>query len=119
MMCGVFLYRKRVQDMPYTQPTQSFQRLRDYMEKWRWEDPKTHIMTTGYNVPSGALKAERVPVHLCYVTQSGHLEEGNVVCLKVDLRRHQRLVQFVDSGEIRRVCDYLIVSVDGMRFYTH
>lgn len=106
--------------MPIQQLSRSFQQLRDYMEKWQWRDPHSGITTTGYNVPQSAIKtAKRVPVHLKFLTLDGRLEQGNVVCLKVDVRRHQRTVQFVESKEFRRVCDYLILEVDGTRFYAH
>jgi len=89
------------------------------MEKWSWEDPATHLRTTGYNVPSGVHGAKQVPVFIKFVTQSGKLEQGNVICLKVNRRKHQRMVQFVESKEIRIVCDYLVIEVDGTRFLTH
>ena len=54
-----------------------------------------------------------------YVTGEGYLEQGEVVTLKVNLRRHQRKVLFVTSGEIRVLRDYLIIEVDGMRILTH
>ena len=54
-----------------------------------------------------------------YVTGRGVLEQGEVVTLKVDLRRHQRMVKFVASGECRWIRDYLIIEVDGMRIVTH
>lgn len=105
--------------MPIQQPTQSFQNLRNYTEKWTWTDARTGIRTTGYIVPKEAKDAQRVPFHIRFVTKGGELEEGNVVCLSVDRRRHERLVKFVASDEIRRVYDYLIIEVDGTRFVTH
>lgn len=105
--------------MPRQQPELSFQQLRNYTEKFSWEDQTTGLRTTGYNPPADAKLIERVPFFIRFVTQSGILEEGNVVCLKVDLKRHQRMIQFVNSGEIRIACDYLIIEVDGVRFFTH
>lgn len=105
--------------MPTQQPTQSFQNLRNYTEKWTWTDERTGLKTTGYNVPKGAKDARQVPFHIRFVTKGGVLEEGNVICLKVDRRRHERLIKFVASDEIRRVYDYLVIEVDGTRFVTH
>lgn len=105
--------------MPTRQPTQSWQNLRNYMEKWTWTDARTGLDTTGYNVPTNAKNARQVPFHIRFVTKKGVLEEGNVVCLKVNRRKHERLVKFVASDEIRRVYDYLIIEVDGTRFITH
>ena len=84
--------------MPTQQPTISFQQLRNLTEKWTWRDPGTGLRI---------------------VTGEGYLEQGEVVTLKVNLRRHQRKVLFVTSGEIRVLRDYLIIEVDGMRILTH
>lgn len=105
--------------MPTRQPTQSWQNLRNYMEKWMWTDARTGLETTGYNVPGNAKNARQVPFHIRFVTKSGNLEEGNVICLKVNRRKHERLIKFVASDEIRCVYDYLIIEVDGTRFITH
>ena len=66
-----------------------------------------------------AEKAEKLKADNSYVTGEGYLEQGEVVTLKVNLRRHQRKVLFVTSGEIRVLRDYLIIEVDGMRILTH
>lgn len=105
--------------MPTRQPTQSWQNLRNYMEKWMWTDARTGLETTGYNVPTNAKNARQVPFHIRFVTKSGNLEDGNVICRKVNRRKHERLIKFVASDEIRRVYDYLIIEVDGTRFITH
>lgn len=105
--------------MPYKGPEQSYQNIRNYAEKWRWRDPKSNIMTTGYTVPKNAKDVSQVPVFMKYVTLKGNLESGNVVTLKVDKKRHQRMVKFVESNEVRMVNDYLVVSIDGTRFFTH
>ena len=105
--------------MPRQQPIQSFQNLRNFMEKWSWIDPATGYRTTGYNPPPEAKDKKQVPVFIKYVTGAGRLEQGNVICLKVFPRQHQRLVKFVNSGECRRIRDYLIIEVDGTRFITH
>lgn len=105
--------------MPYKGPEQSYQNIRNYAEKWMWRDPKSKIMTTGYLPPVNATEVSQVPIFITYVTLKGNLESGNVVTLKVDVRRHQRMVKFVESGEIRLVNDYLVISIDGTRFITH
>lgn len=105
--------------MPRTQPTQSFQSLRNYMEKWTWTDAASGIRTVGYNPPEDAKDAQRMPFFCRWITGKGKVECGNVVCLKVDLRRHQRKIQFVESKQIRVIRDYLIIEVDGVRIITH
>lgn len=105
--------------MPYKGPEQSYQNIRNYAEKWKWRDSKSKIMTTGYLPPANATEVSQVPIFITYVTLKGNLESGNVVTLKVDVRRHQRMVKFVESGEIRLVNDYLVISIDGTRFITH
>ena len=99
-----------------TTPTQSWQMIRHYAEKWQSQDIRTGLMTTGYNPPAGAKHKQRVPYHIKYVTLRGEVEQGNVVTLKVNPRRHQRMVQYIDSNEIRWVNDYLVISIDGTRF---
>lgn len=105
--------------MPTTQPTISFQQLRNLTEKWTWKDPATGLQVVGYNPPENAKDKQQKPYFVKYVTGSGALEQGEVITLKVDLRRHQRMVKFVASGECRWIRDYLIVEVDGMRIVTH
>lgn len=105
--------------MPTQQPTISFQQLRNLTEKWTWRDPGTGLRITGYNPPPDALEKKQKPYFVRYVTGEGYLEQGEVVTLKVNLRRHQRKVLFVTSGEIRVLRDYLIIEVDGMRILTH
>lgn len=105
--------------MPTLQPTMSFQKLRDFTEKWSWIDPKTGIRTNGYNYPRKAKGVERVPFSIKYVTLKGELEQGLVICLKVYPHHHQRMIQFVESKEIRRISDYLVIECDGTRFITH
>lgn len=105
--------------MPTTQPSISFQELRNHTEKWIWKDPKTGLTVTGYNPPENAKEKQQKPYFVKYVTGRGVLEQGEVITLKVDLRRHQRMVKFVTSGECRWIRDYLIVEVDGMKVVTH
>ncbi len=100
-------------------PEQSYQNIRFYAEKWQWRDSKQNILTTGYIAPASAKEKAQVPVSIKYVTLKGVLEYGNVITLKVDARRHQRLIMFVDSGDVRKINDYLVISIDGTRFVTH
>ena len=105
--------------MPTTQPTISFQQLRNLTEKWTWKDPKTGLQVVGYNPPENAENKQQKPYFVKYVTGTGVLERGEVITLKVDPRRRQRMVKFVASGECRWIRDYLIIEVDGMRIVTH
>ncbi len=100
-------------------PTQSYTELRRFMEKWQWIDPRTGQRVTGYVHPQTARKVERLPFYIKFLTKTGHVDEGNCVCLSVDVVRHQRKVQFVDSNQIRVVNDILVLEVDGTRFITH
>lgn len=101
------------------QPTQSYTELRRYMEKWQWNDPRTGCWVTGFNPPQKARNVQRMPFYIKFLTKSGHVDIGTCVCLAVDIDRHQRKVQFVESGEIRVVNDILVLEVDGTRFITH
>ena len=38
-------------------PRQSWQNLRNYTEKFAWDDPRTGIRTTGFNPPQNAILA--------------------------------------------------------------
>ena len=49
----------------------------------------------------------------------GEVEQGLVVCLKVYPELRQRMIQFVESRQIRRIRDYLIMEIDGVRIVTH
>lgn len=86
--------------MPTKQPSTSWQRIRDYTEKFQWRDKRTGLMTTGYNPPVGAQDLSRVPFFIRYVTGKGRLEQGNAVCLKVDRRKHLRMIQFVTDPSL-------------------
>lgn len=100
-------------------PTQSYTELRRFTEKWQWTDPRSHQRVTGYVHPQTATHIERLPFYIKFLTKTGHVDEGRCVCLSVDTLRHQRKVQFVESGEIRVVNDILVIEVDGTRFITH
>ena len=98
---------------------QSYQNLRQFCEKWQWIDPRSGQQVTGYVHPQTARNVKRKSFYTKFRTKTGHVAEGECVCLKVDVLRHQRKVQFVNSGEIRVVNDILVLEVDGTRFITH
>ena len=104
--------------MPTKNPVLSWTQIRNYAERWSWTDPRTGVKVTGYNVPDGAKDKAQVPYFLRVVTLRGELMQGEVITLKV-LPKHRRLVRFTQSGEIRNIADYLIISIDGVRFVTH
>ena len=105
--------------MPTKNPVLSWTQIRNYAERWSWIDQRTGVKVTGYNVPEEARKSARqVPYFLRVVTLKGELMQGEVITLKV-LPKHRRLIRFVQSGEIRNIADYLIISIDGIRFVTH
>ena len=107
--------------MPKTKPTMSWEAIRTLTEKFTWRDQKTGVQVTGFNPPGGkdAKGVSRVPYHLRYVTGKGVCESGTVVTIKVFPRLKQRMIQFVESKQIRRVRDYLIIEIDGIRIVTH
>lgn len=105
--------------MPTKQPTISYQSLRNVTEKWTWRDPRTGTQTTGYNPPTDAKDKRQKPYFIRYITSRGITEQGEVITLKVDTTRHQRLVKFTASNQCRIVRDYLVIEVDGMRVRTH
>ena len=93
----------------------TWQQLRVLTEKWEWRDPRTGGVVTGFNPPESAKERRRKPFHITYVTKSGQVESGVCITLKVFLRHHQRMIQFTASNEIRRICDILVMEVDGIR----
>jgi hypothetical protein len=103
--------------MAKTQPSEHWQKVRMFAEKWQWQDKRTGLMTVGYNPPPGVQKLSRVPFFVRYVTKKGRLESGMVISLEVDRRKHLRRIMFVNSGEIRFIWDFLIVDIDGTRIY--
>ena len=104
--------------MPKNTPVLSWTQIRNYAERWSWTDAKTGVTVRGLNVPDGAKDKQQVPYYLRVVTLKGELMQGEVITLKV-LPKHRRLVRFTQSGEIRNIADYLIISIDGIRFVTH
>lgn len=103
--------------MPTRKPQMSFEFLRNYIEKWQWRDPRTGAHIIGYNPPVGATEKAHVPFHIKFVTLKGEYVEGHCVCLKTFPRRRQHMIMFTESGEIRIINDYLVIEVDGTRFY--
>lgn len=99
--------------------TQSYTELRRFVEKWQWDDPRTGCRVTGFNPPQTAMNVQRMPFYIRFLTKTGHVDAGMCICLAVNTDRHQRKVQFVESGEIRVVNDILVLEVDGTRFITH
>ena len=101
--------------MPRYQPKVFWDQLRNYLERFSWLDPRTGVRVTGFNPPAEAKGVERVPCFVKYITLKGNYEQGRVVSLKL-MPHRQRMIQFVESKQIRRICDILIVEVDGVRF---
>ena len=105
--------------MPTKQPTISWQQLRNYMEQWTWWDPRTGSERTGFNPPEGAKEVRQKPFYFQAITSKGELISGEAICLKVFRDLHQRMIRFVESGQIRRIRDYLVMEVNGVRVVTH
>lgn len=108
--------------MPRKVPEISWQELRSHTEKWEWRDARTGVLVRGYNPPAGAKGRRQVAFYIKYLTLRGVVEEGYVVCLKVFLHggvsgkgAHQRMIQFVESKQVRRICDILIIEIDGIK----
>ena len=115
------LLQKIKSDMPKQQPVRSWNEIRNYAELFEWRDAKTGVVVRGYNPPGGkdGKGVQRVPFHVKYITIKGEVEQGLVVCLKVYPELRQRMIQFVESRQIRRIRDYLIMEIDGVRIVTH
>ena len=105
--------------MPTKTPTLSWEQLRNYTEKWQWQDPKTGVTVTGFNPPKDARDKRQKPFFIRYITSRGVVEQGEVICLKVKPELHQRMVKYCASNQCRWVRDYLVIEVDGMRVLTH
>ena len=105
----------------------SWEAIRTLTERFTWRDQKTGVQVTGFNPPGGkdGKDVERVPYHIKYITGKGVCEQGTVVTIKVFPELRQRMVMFVGpdgkggSRQIRRVRDYLIMEIDGIRIVTH
>ena len=105
--------------MPTKQPTISWQQLRNYMEQWTWTDAKTGVQVTGFNPPDKAKDKRQKPFYFRAITGKGEVISGEAICLKVFLDSRQRMVKFVQSGQVRRIRDYLVMEVNGVRVITH
>ena len=105
--------------MPKQQPTISWQQLRNYMEQWTWRDQRTGCEVTGFNPPDKAKDKRQKPFYFRAITIKGEVISGEAICLKVFLNEHQRMVQFTQSKQIRRIRDYLVMEVNGVRVITH
>ncbi len=104
--------------MPTTTPTLGSEHIRNYAEKWYWMEGGQRKV--GYNVPDRYRDtAHQLPFHIRCITLDGALVEGDVICIKVFPEKRQRLIRFVNSNQIRRICDCLIISIDGTRFIAH
>lgn len=93
--------------------------IRNFTEKFTWTNPTDGSIQEGFNPPANVINKQRKPYQICYVTSKGIVERGRVVTLTVKPNLHQRMVKFVDSGQVRMVRDYLVVSVDDVYFRTH
>ena len=82
--------------MAKTQPSEHWQKVRMFAEKWQWQDKRTGLMTVGYNPPPGVQKLSRVPFFVRYVTKKGRLESGMVISLEVQV--YLRRAAFRISG---------------------
>lgn len=105
--------------MPTTPPIYSYTRIRDFAERWTWIDPVTHQQRDGYNPPANAINPQRKPFHLLAMTEDGRRIEGDCITLRVNTSLHCRDVEFVNSGETRRISDLFIIEIDGVRFNVH
>ena len=114
------IFEEKRKNMPKKEPTVSYTLLRNYTEQFQWKDSRTGLVRKGFNPPKeGVTDVERVPFFIRYITTTGKVESGSVVCISVQPERAQRKIKFVQSGEIRIVNDHLIIEVDGTKFLTH
>ena len=101
------------------QQTISWQQIRALTEVWTWRDARTGAEVSGFNPPQDAIKPRQKPYYMRAITGKGELIEGTVITLKVDVQKHQRMIKFCESNQIRRIRDYLIIEIDGKRVITH
>lgn len=105
--------------MPAKQPAISWQQLRNYMEQWTWKDLRTGCEVTGFNPPENAKEKRQKPFYFRAITGKGEVISGEAICLKVFLDSKQRMVKLTQSGQVRRIRDYLVMEVNGVRVITH
>ena len=97
----------------------SWQNLRQVCEQWTWRDPRTGCEVTGFNPPDKAKDKRQKPFYFRAITGKGEVISGEAICLKVFLNEHQRMVKFTQRGQVRRIRDYLVMEVNGVRVITH
>ena len=97
--------------MPRQQPVVSWTQIRNLCEKFSYIH-ESGVRITTFNPPKDAKGVERVPFFLKAIS-------GNVVTLRVNVRKRQRLCMWVESKQCRWIRDYLIMEVDGVRVVTH
>ena len=99
--------------------TISWQQIRSITEQWTWTERRTGARRSGFYPPQDAIKPQQKPYYVRAITSRGELIEGTVITLKVFTREHQRMVKFITSNQIRRIRDYLVMEIDGIRVVTH
>ena len=104
--------------MPRQQPVVSWTQLRNLCEKFSYIH-ESGVRITTFNPPKDAKGVERVPFFLKAISGKGEILTGNVVSLRVNVRKRQRLCMWVESKQCRWIRDYLIMEVDGVRVVTH
>lgn len=102
--------------MPKAKTYISVEDLRLWTELFTWRD-RLGVEQEGPNPPDEyRATAERKPFSVKYVTRDGrrHGEPrgDRVVCIAV-IPGGERLIRYVDSGEVRRIRDSLIYWVNG------
>ena len=61
-------------------------------------------------------KGAPVPFDFKYICLNGEVIEGkNVVCTSVDPKRKTRTLKFLDSGQVRKIHDVLLMSINDTR----
>ena len=105
--------------MKMNSATISWQQIRGLTEQWTWRERRTGLQRSGFNPPQDAVKPTQKPYYMRAITSKGEVISGQVITLKVYTREHQRMVKFCESNQIRRIRDYLILEIDGIRVITH
>ena len=61
-------------------------------------------------------KGAPIPFDFTYIALSGEVIEGkNVVCISVDPKTKTRRLKFLDSGQVRKIHDVLLTSINDTR----
>ncbi|CAJ0592260.1 unnamed protein product [Cylicocyclus nassatus] len=66
--------------------------IRNFAEKFTWQDPSDGSTYEGFNPPPSAVNKQRKPFFIRFITRDGKTEAGRVVTLTVDGQKHQRKV---------------------------